>query len=364
MRKPLRRMGLVDVDTSHAWVLGNYLRATGRARVSHVVDSGLCRSAAYMHRLAAAFGAEICGDVNEIVGAVDGALLLAARYDNRLERAAPLLKAGVPLFFDKPAAGTIGQVDLWQCWIDRGYPLLCGSSLPYCPELARIARLVQDGAPAALLVLGCREFFEHGIHAADIALSIVQAPVRRVGWSAFGSSELLWVETESPTQLAITTEARARWCVAANGVAGNAVTTLDVDFHRDCHYARLMRAFVDVAEGRPAAIAPQWHLEAIRLLIAGARARETGRAVEVADLLPTDGFDGQRYAAEYAKRCRASEQVDAPLEPSPAVLLAPAGSDGRPLRGWARRKQTAREAVVRLLGPRGRRIVKTALGIT
>lgn len=356
------RVAIVDIDTSHGWVLGNYVRATGRARVSHVVDSGLCWPAAHTKRLADALGAEVCGAVDELVGKVDGVLLLGARYDNRLMRAAPLIEAGIPLFLDKPAGGTVAQIDALGALIDRGYPLLCGSSMPYCAEVERIARVVQAGAPSALAVFGCHEYFEHGIHAADIALSVVRAPLRRVSWSAFGASELLWVETDSATQIAISVEAAANWCLAANGVSGNAIAKLNVGFHRDCHYARLARAFVDLCEGKPVPLGPRWHIEAIRLLIAGAQSRETGRPVDVADLMPADGFDGLRYAEEYADKCRNSQYPQGTLAPDAEMFTVAPEYAGLPaLNRRQRFRMHARDAALHVLGERGKRVVKKVL---
>lgn len=356
------KIAIIDVDTSHAWVLGNYLRLSGRAAVTHVVDSGLCWPAAHTQRIAGALGATVCESVDDLADEIDGALLLGADYADRLDRAAPLIKAGVPLFFDKPAAGTIAQVCAAEALLRTGYPLLSGSSLPYCPELARVARVVQGGAPSAVAVYGCREFMEHGIHAADVAMSIVQAPVRRVSWTPFGASELLWVETDSPTHVSLALEAAANWCVVGNGPAGNTSVNLNLSFHRECHYARLISSFLDMVERKPIRFGPRWHLEAIRLLIAGQRARETGGVVCVDDLKPEDGFDGRRYGAEYADICRNSDHSNGKLEPDADVFGVPLTMAGKTsLTSWDRLRMNTRDRAVRLLGERGKRVVKKML---
>ena len=352
----LKRIALIDVDTSHAWVYGSYLQASGAARVSHVVDSGLCRSRDYVERLASALGAEIASDPADLLGQIDGAMLLGARYDNRLERAAALIDANVPLFFDKPAAGVVAQVDAVQRLLDRGYPLLCGSSLPLCRELARIRRVVQDQAPSGLAVLGCHEFFEHGIHAADIAMSLAPAAPREVFWSTFGPAQMLWVSTDAPMQIALGLEGVANWCVMANGASGSAVASLDLAFHRDCHYARLVAAFLDLVSERPVALRPHAHLDAIRILIAGARSREEQRPAPIAELRPDDGFDGAAYAREYAEKLQDDPERDTLAPPAEVFTLPPDLAGVTKLTAGQRLRTRARDLAARMLGERGKRV--------
>ena len=314
------RIGLVDIDTSHAWIYANYVNNSGRACVTHITDMGSIWPEEHVQRFAELVGARIVPSPEAMLDEVDGAMILGARYDLHLERARPFLEVGKAVFLDKPAVGCIRDVKTLQRWIDDGARLLCGSSFPFCPELEPVRQRVTAGGPCSLTVVGCREFFEHGIHAADLALTLTQSKPIEVQWGVLGPCEVLWVRLANYIDVLLQLESTGGdWMVSVSDTRGTLPVVLDLDHHGESHYARLAEAFVDLVQNGRVPYSPQWHVEAICTLIAGKVSRDHQAPVQVAELPDEAGFDGLIYTQRYARLKPNSKTY---LQPSPEHLLS------------------------------------------
>jgi len=297
------KIGLVDIETTHAWIYAQYLKATGDALISTITDMGNVWQPKEIKRFAEALGGvNICKSPEGMVGMVDGVMLLGTNYDMRLERAKPFLEAKIPIFFDKPAVGKISDLKILKKWVDSGARIMCGSSLPYCDELRIIYSRVTSGPPCSLYIIGCKEFFEHGIHAADIAMALSKAEPIEVIWGIFGGCDMLWVRTSSYTDIALQLGANgADWIVSATNGEGSSCVHLDLSHYRESHYAHLTKAFLDMVRTGRVIYSPNLHLDAIRLLIAGKKAKEKNKNVLISSLDDEDGFNGKAYSRRYAQ---------------------------------------------------------------
>lgn len=345
----MTNVGIIDVDTSHAWVLGNYVNATGRARVTLVHDHGDVWPRGYAVALAEQLGGRYTDDPDEVVARCDLVLYLGAAYHERLERARPAIQAGKAVFLDKPAVASMAQIrELNEC-LRSGARIMMGSSLTYCPELREARELVGSDHPTSLIVFGSQEYYTHGIHAADIALDLLGDRAESVTWSSFGPCEILWVTSPTPIPLGLVLSRPGhQWFLVATGATKGCFTALNADYGPECHYARLASALVEFARTGTCTVRPQTHVEAIRLLAAGAVSRETGQTQFVDDVPETFGFDGQAYLEWYRNRS-VGKSISDYLSPSRHVL------SGEPLHAEVSRpraRRTLRTVARRLLGER------------
>jgi len=363
------RIGIVDIGKDHPWPIANYINATGKAQVVAISDSGETWPREHAQEFARRLDppAQVFESAGEMLGKVDAAMFCGNRYDLRVEQVRPFLDAGRPVYIDKPAVGTLKDVQCLEQYVRSGARLLMGSSLPLCPELKEVWRRVSAGSPCGVTVVGWRSLFEYGIHATDAALNLMQSYPRRVQWGAFGPTECAWVELANGQDLLLYTGlAKCQWQVTCMTAEGLYSTMLNLSAFRGSHYDLLAQTFVEMAESGRTRIPPRWHLEGIKLLIAAKRSQQEGCTVALEELQESDGFDGQEYAEAYRAIVSQANPQDC-LSPDIKVLLREKGQTGAALsagllgkvrhRAGPKAKRIAR----RVLGPKGTKLVKRIL---
>ncbi|WP_162605939.1 Gfo/Idh/MocA family oxidoreductase [Jiangella aurantiaca] len=175
----MTRIGVVGTDSSHVDQFVRLLNVEhrhGDARVVALAGGDTERNRA----LAAAAGADVPRLVEapgDLVGVVD-AVLICTR-DGRAHRAEaiPLIEAGLPVFVDKPLAGSAADaaaiVDAARA---HAVPLYEGSALRFVPAIAELA----GDRPTAVHVTGPADpagpyggLYFYGVHLAETALQLI-----------------------------------------------------------------------------------------------------------------------------------------------------------------------------------------------
>lgn len=126
---------------------------------------------------------------------VDAVLLLTDDPVTRFELAAPVLRAGLPMFIDKPLAPDAETLRrLGELAERHNTPWFSGSALRYSPSLAALRdRLPAEiGAPTAAYVQCSGWIEEYGIHALEILNALLGHDIHKIdGLSLPGRSSAL-----------------------------------------------------------------------------------------------------------------------------------------------------------------------------
>jgi len=145
--KPLRA-GIIGLDTSHVLAFTQTLNkgpknAADADKVAGVrvvaaypqgskdIVASTSRVAEYTEKMKA-MDVEIVGSIDELLQKVDVVLLESNDGRVHLEQVRPVLKAGKPVFIDKPIAGTLADtIRILNEAKKAGVPFFCSSSLRY-----------------------------------------------------------------------------------------------------------------------------------------------------------------------------------------------------------------------------------------
>ena len=101
------RIGTVNIDTSHAPAFAEILLRGSVARYTAIYNDGF-RTDEEVNAFMKNFGLEARYDsLEEMAGHVDIAFIQSCDWDRHIELAMPFLRAGVPVFIDKPIAGNL-----------------------------------------------------------------------------------------------------------------------------------------------------------------------------------------------------------------------------------------------------------------
>jgi len=186
------RVGIIGLDTSHATAFTEALNDPEAAedlagcrvvaaypKGSPDIESSVSRVPGYTARVKE-LGVEIVDSIDELVMKVDAVLLETNDGRPHLEQVLPVLRAGKPVFIDKPVAGSLADaIAIYDEAEKRGVPVFSSSSLRY----SRGAQEIRGGAIGD--VLGCDAFspcsleathpdlFWYGIHGVETLFTVM-----------------------------------------------------------------------------------------------------------------------------------------------------------------------------------------------
>lgn len=188
-----KRVGIIGLDTSHATEFTKVLNGTmpdpayldykiaaAYPRGSKDIQSSTERVPAYTEEVKK-HGVEIVGSIAELLRKVDVVLLETNDGRPHLEQALEVIKAGKPLWVDKPIAGTLPEViALYAAARQHKVPIFSASSLRYMNGMTDIAAgktvgkvVGADAFSPAPLEPHHPDFFWYGIHGVETLLTVM-----------------------------------------------------------------------------------------------------------------------------------------------------------------------------------------------
>ncbi|MCE5270581.1 hypothetical protein LLH00_04785 [bacterium] len=310
--RPLR-LGLVQLDTSHPDSISAALKERTDIQIAAVFDRGLVygpeRTAAY----AADNGVKhVCKTLEEMVPLVDVAMVLGVDWDNHVSDAEPFIRAGVPVFIDKPVVGCEADARrLLELRTKYLTPVFGGSTYRYNEAfLALKEKMSHLEDKVALTVYGkinshsrndMLDLMYYGIHGVETMSEVLGPGALTVNYLDFYRKQHLihvHYDNRPPVMLVL------GWALSntqAVLLTDTAVENVEPTVNEGLIYPRIMagmaRSIVDRREDRPV----DETLEACRVLIAAQKSRTLGRPVTLSELEPGDGFDGDEFALEYRR---------------------------------------------------------------
>jgi hypothetical protein len=190
--RPLR-VGIIGLDTSHVVAFTKLLNdpnASGDLAGVRVVAAypggspDIPDSANRLEnftRQVQAMGVEIVPSIDVLLTKVDAVLLESVDGRPHLEQARPVIKAGKPIFIDKPVAGSLADaVEIFRLAAEHNTPCFSSSSLRFYPGIQAMRDNPQVGK-----VLGCAahgpcslephhpDLFWYGIHGVETLFTIM-----------------------------------------------------------------------------------------------------------------------------------------------------------------------------------------------
>jgi len=156
---------MVDLGTSHPGIFAPLLAALGmpvRIVLDPVHANDFCRA----HPDAVAVDS-----LAEVAAASDVVMLLGADWDERMRQLDAFAVRGVPVFVDKPVAGTAGELRALADLADGPARIDGGSALRVAPEAVRLR---EAGVYPAVVDVTCAGHpFYYGVHAVALATAVL-----------------------------------------------------------------------------------------------------------------------------------------------------------------------------------------------
>lgn len=147
------RIGIIGLDTSHViaftkqfndpehpnYVPGGRVVAAYRGG-SPDIPSSANRIDGFTETLVNDFGIKLCEDIPTLCKNVDAILLESVDGRKHLEQVRPVFDAGLPVFIDKPVAGSLKDaIEIYRLAKESGTPCWSASSLRFRPGVVAVA---------------------------------------------------------------------------------------------------------------------------------------------------------------------------------------------------------------------------------
>lgn len=278
------KIGAIGIDSSH---LPEFTRrigemhdaGTGSCRVTHFVDVGdhgwpVAADVAKWKSDTIGMGADEVGSIDEMLGQVDGVMVLAIDGNRHLELARASLAKGLPTYVDKPLTCDVQQArDLLSAATEGNARCYSASSLRFATELENLPR-EELGEIVAIDAFGPGELnetmpglFHYGCHTIEMVDAIWGPGVKRVSAIAFEDRHLVDLDYADGRYARLRLERKGAYDFGAT-VQGTKLThQFKVDFGPV--YTRLVAGMVGFFEGKPAPAKLEAIVENVAVMAAG-----------------------------------------------------------------------------------------------
>jgi hypothetical protein len=142
----------------------------------------------YTKTLTEKFGVKIYDTIEELCRNVDGIMLESVDGRPHLAQAKPVIKAGLPLFIDKPMAGSLHDViEIFRLAEEANVPCWSGSSLRFDSNVIEMKKKIKGKKVREIIAWGpCHhekhhpDLFWYGVHGVEMLYTLMGTGCRTV----------------------------------------------------------------------------------------------------------------------------------------------------------------------------------------
>ncbi|HBL84862.1 MAG: hypothetical protein A2Y17_10350 [Clostridiales bacterium GWF2_38_85] len=306
------KIGTVNIDTSHPHAFAEYLLKGGRARYTEIYNDAF-RTDAEVDAFVAKYDLKRRRySLDEMAKSVDIALIQGCDWDKHLALAEPFIKAGKPVFIDKPIAGRLSDLEKFEVYAKSSAVILGSSSMRYTFEHQEFFAKSESERGKIVHIsatVGVDEF-NYAIHAVESILGLTSTakPVSTeyIGNGITDSSECdsFFVKFDSGITATyhICTPA---WQPSTLTIV-TTKTTFPIKIDSSKVYEAMLDQLLNYLEGKDNIIATTEQLcDSVRIMLAGKKSKlNGGDEVKIADLKDEMLFDGAAFEKFYESQQR------------------------------------------------------------
>jgi len=303
----MKKIGVVNIDTSHPNAFSEYLTKNGRAQYTAIYNDGFRSNDEVNGFMKKLHMENHCTSIEALADITDIGFVQSCNWDKHVAHALPFLRKGKPVFIDKPIAGNIRDCRTIEKLAQDGAVILGSSSVRYCSEIAEFMAKPEEERGKILTVFGTA-----GVDEFNYAVHIVEGICAILGTGA----ETVQFMGRSKTDGKICETFFITWSNGSNAVYNTfqgtwqpfemviMTTKSTFQFRIDTSklYGALLDRICDYLESEKNTLAPVPVLtESIKIMLAGRISRENNGRPAALNSIPDDdpGYDGTKFEKEY-----------------------------------------------------------------
>jgi predicted dehydrogenase len=306
------KIGLVNIDTSHPMIFSKLLNLNQRARFTAVFNDGFRGNDEVEGFMKMAGVEKRCSSIEELAKSVDIGFVQSCNWDKHIEQAEYFVKAGKPVFIDKPIVGNLANCKKLEQLAISGAIILGSSSVRYAKEIEDFLNQAESQRGRIVSMFGTAgvDNFYYAIHIVEALHQLSQEGVidcKFVGKTkvedkicetyfitfknGVTASYCSFIGLWQPFELVImTTKGMHTFQIAA-----------------ETSYVQMLNKICDFMETGKSTLAPVEHLtEAIKVMLAARiSCLAEGKKIKLSDIPIDDpGFNGYEFEKEYSANAK------------------------------------------------------------
>ncbi len=309
------RIGIIGADTSHVGAFTKLINdhtdpnhvPGGKVTVlyksgSKDIESSWSRVEGYAKEMQDKYGVKIVDSVEALCREVDAVLLESVDGRPHLEQARPVLKAGKPVFIDKPVAGSLRDaVEIYKLAKANKVPVFSSSSYRYYATMVELQKAKTGRVRGAISYGPCAlephhpDFFWYGIHATEALFTIMGTGCQSVVRTATADTDVTtgtWADGRTGVFYGL-----------RGGASPHKVIVFGTDAvveqkAADGNYAPLVREIMKFFQTGIAPVSPEETLEIYAFMEAADESKRRGGApVKISEVMEKNGGAGMLKGA-------------------------------------------------------------------
>jgi len=309
------RIGIIGADTSHVGAFTKVINDPadpnhvpgGKVTViykggSKDIESSWSLVEGYTKEVQDKYGVKVVDSVEALCREVDAVLLESVDGRPHLEQARPVLKAGKPVFVDKPVAGSLRDaVEIYKLAKANKVPVFSSSSYRYYESMVELQKAKTGKIRGAISYGPCwlephhPDFFWYGIHASEALYTIMGTGCQSVVRTATADTDVTtgtWADGRTGVFYGI-----------RGGVLPHKVIVFGMDAvveqkDSDGNYAPLVREIMKFFQTGIAPVSPEETLEIYAFMEAADESKRLGGVpVKISEVMEKNGGAGMLKGA-------------------------------------------------------------------
>ena len=255
-----------------------------------------------------------CKTIEELVDMVDIGFVHDCNWDKHLKHAMPFIKAGKPVFIDKPICGNLAECNKLEELVKNGAKILGSSSVRYANEFVEIKKQLAENNEEIVSVYGTAgvDEFNYGVHIMEGIHGLLGSgvdSVKYIGTAARSEApvEQYYVTWKNGIKIIYQLQTGIWQPFDVIVTTNRGIHHFRVDV-KQIYSAILKRIFDYMEKGIEMASITDL-TETIKIYLAGKASREQeGAEIKLEDLTLEDkGYDGYAFEKQYALTARSNK---------------------------------------------------------
>ncbi len=307
------RIGTVNIDTSHAPSFAEILLQGDEGKYTAIYNDAF-RTDEEVNDFIEKFSLDKrYYDLAEMAKDIDIAFIQSCNWDNHVKQSMPFIEAGVPVFIDKPLAGNIADVKVFEDLAAKGKVILGTSAMRYTYEHESFFAIPEEerGNIVHISVMVGVDEFNYAIHAVESILGflgdVTPVSTRYIGTNTAGDvpCDSYYVLFENGVS-ACYHICKKGW-QPSTALVMTSKTSYAYKIDSSKVYEAMLKQVCAYMTGKPNKMATVKQMtDSIKIMLAGKKSAENGGTTElIADLKDGDpSFDGAAFEVFYAESQR------------------------------------------------------------